>query len=170
MPLPHDAASGGGVEFSYSFRMKGMPAMPAEDACQLCREAGGETLWQDERCRLVLVADADYPGFCRVVWKRHVAEMTDLDAAERRHLMSVVFAAESALRAAARPHKVNLASLGNVVPHLHWHVIPRWRDDRHFPNPIWGADVREAGPRPAVEGAVLHAAFLRSLAEEQGGK
>ncbi len=170
MPLPHDAASGGGVEFSYSFRMKGMPAMPADDACQLCREAGGETLWQDERCRLVLVADADYPGFCRVVWKRHVAEMTDLDAAERRHLMSVVFAAESALRAAARPHKVNLASLGNVVPHLHWHVIPRWRDDRHFPNPIWGADVREAGPRPAVEGAVLHAAFLRSLAEEQGGK
>ena len=170
MPLPHDAASGGGVEFSYSFRMKGMPAMPAEDACQLCREAGGETLWQDERCRLVLVADADYPGFCRVVWKRHVAEMTDLDAAERRHLMSVVFAAESALRAAARPHKVNLASLGNVVPHLHWHVIPRWRDDRHFPNPVWGASVREAGPRPAVEGAVLHAAFLRSLAEEQGAK
>ena len=170
MPLPHDAASGGGVEFSYSFRMKGMPAMPADDVCQLCREAGGETLWQDERCRLVLVADADYPDFCRVVWKRHVAEMTDLDAAERRHLMSVVFAAESALRAAARPHKVNLASLGNVVPHLHWHVIPRWRDDRHFPNPIWGADVREAGPRPAVEGAVLHAAFLRSLAEEQGGK
>jgi diadenosine tetraphosphate (Ap4A) HIT family hydrolase len=147
-----------------------MPAMPADDACQLCREAGGETLWQDERCRLVLVADADYPGFCRVVWKRHVAEMTDLDATERRHLMSVVFAAESALRAAARPHKVNLASLGNVVPHLHWHVIPRWRDDRHFPNPIWGASVREAGPRPAIEGAVLHAAFLRSLAEEQGGK
>ncbi len=144
--------------------------MPADDACQLCREAGGETLWQDERCRLVLVADADYPGFCRVVWKRHVAEMTDLDAAERRHLMSVVFAAESALRAAARPHKVNLASLGNVVPHLHWHVIPRWRDDRHFPNPIWGAAVREGARRPAVEGAILHAAFLRSLAEEQGGK
>lgn len=170
MPLPHDAASRGGVEFSYSFRMKGMPAMPADDACQLCREAGGETLWQDERCRLVLVADADYPGFCRVVWKRHVAEMTDLDAAERRHLMSVVFAAESALRAAARPHKVNLASLGNVVPHLHWHVIPRWRDDRHFPNPVWGKAEREAKPRSAVDGAVLHAAFLRSLAEEQGGK
>lgn len=170
MPLPHDAASGGGVEFSYSFRMKGMPAMPADDACQLCREAGGETLWQDERCRLVLVADADYPGFCRVVWKRHVAEMTDLDTAERRHLMSVVFAAESALRAAARPHKVNLASLGNVVPHLHWHVIPRWRDDRHFPNPVWGKAEREAKPRSAVDGAVLHAAFLRSLAEEQGAK
>lgn len=169
MPLPHDAASGGGVEFSYSFRMKGMPAMPADDACQLCREAGGETLWQDERCRLVLVADADYPGFCRVVWKRHVAEMTDLDAAERRHLMSVVFAAESALRAAARPHKVNLASLGNVVPHLHWHVIPRWRDDRHFPNAIWGPPLRDATARPAVNEQALRDAFVRALAEEQNG-
>jgi diadenosine tetraphosphate (Ap4A) HIT family hydrolase len=144
--------------------------MSVADACQLCREEGGEILWQDELCRLVLVADADYPGFCRVVWKRHVAEMTDLDAAERRHLMSVVFAAEAALRSAARPDKVNLASLGNVVPHLHWHVIPRWRDDRHFPNPVWGRAEREATPRSAVDGAALRTAFVRALAEEQGGE
>ena len=144
--------------------------MPADDACQLCREAGGEMLWQDELCRLVLVADADYPGFCRIIWKRHVAEMTDLDAAERRHLMAVVFAAESALRITARPDKVNLASLGNQVPHLHWHLIPRWRDDRHFPNPIWGEAVRAAAKRPAASSTALREAFVRSLAEEQGGE
>lgn len=124
--------------------------MSAADLCRLCREPGGEILWQDELCRLVLVADADYPGFCRVVWKRHVAEMTDLDAAGRRHLMSVVFAAESALRAAVRPDKVNLASLGNQVPHLHWHVIPRFEDDRHFPDPIWAPPRRPARPRRDV--------------------
>jgi diadenosine tetraphosphate (Ap4A) HIT family hydrolase len=144
--------------------------MSVPDACQLCRDAGDEVLWQDELCRLVLVADADYPGFCRVVWKRHVAEMTDLDAAERRHLMSVVFAAEAALRATARPDKVNLASLGNVVPHLHWHVIPRWRDDRHFPNPIWGKAVREPKSPSAVDGGKLREVFVRSLAEEQAGE
>ena len=144
--------------------------MSVADACQLCREAGGEILWQDELCRLVLVADTDYPGFCRVVWKRHVAEMTELDAAERRHLMSVVFAAEAALRVAARPDKINLASLGNMVPHLHWHIIPRWRDDRHFPNPVWGKAEREAKPRSAVDGAALRTAFVRALAEEQGGE
>ncbi len=144
--------------------------MSVPDACQLCREAGGEILWQDELCRLVLVADADYPGFCRVVWKRHVAEMTELDAAERRHLMSVVFAAETALRATARPDKVNLASLGNVVPHLHWHVIPRWRDDRHFPNPIWGKALREPKSPPAIDGGNLREVFVRSLAEEQAGE
>jgi diadenosine tetraphosphate (Ap4A) HIT family hydrolase len=60
-----------------------------------------------------------------------------------------VLSAESALREAAQPHKVNLASLGNVVPHLHWHVIPRWRDDRHFPDPIWAAPRREAAVRDA---------------------
>lgn len=144
--------------------------MPADGACQLCREAGGNILWQDELCRLVLVEDADHPGYCRVVWKRHVDEMTALDAAARRHLMSVVFAAETALRAVARPDKVNLASLGNVVPHLHWHVIPRWRDDRHFPNPIWGKALREAAPRTAADPAALRAAFVRALAEEQGGE
>ena len=144
--------------------------MSVADACELCRDAGGEVLWQDELCRLVLVADDDYPGFCRVVWKRHVAEMTDLDAAERRHLMSVVFAAEAALRATARPDKVNLASLGNVVPHLHWHVIPRWRDDRHFPNPIWGKAVRESKSPSAVDGGKLREVFVRSLAEEQAGE
>ena len=144
--------------------------MSVREACPLCSQAGGEVLWQDGQCRLVLVADADYPGFCRVVWQRHVAEMTDLDPAERRHLMSVVFAAESAVRSTARPDKVNLASLGNQVPHLHWHVIPRWRDDRHFPNSIWGEAARPAAPRPATAGTALREAFVQSLAEAQGGE
>lgn len=144
--------------------------MSVADACQLCREAGGNILWQDELCRLVLVADADYPGSCRVIWKRHVAEMTDLDTRERRHLMSVVFAAEAAVRHAARPDKINLASLGNMVPHLHWHIIPRWRDDRHFPNPIWGQAARHATIRSGPGSDALHSVFVEALAEEQGGK
>jgi diadenosine tetraphosphate (Ap4A) HIT family hydrolase len=137
--------------------------------CLLCHETGGQLLWQDELCRLVLVDDADYPGFCRVVWARHVAEMTDLVAAERRHLMAVVFAAESALRAVARPDKVNLASFGNRVPHLHWHIVPRWRDDRHFPEPVWGAPLRDAPKRTAVNAQGLLSAFVAALAEERGG-
>ncbi len=38
---------------------------------------------------------------------------------------------------------LNLASFGNVVPHLHWHLIPRYLDDRHFPQPVWGPRQRE---------------------------
>lgn len=117
--------------------------------CELCREDGGAVLWRDGFCRVVLVVDPHYPGFCRVILARHVREMTDLDEGERARLMRVVFATEQALRAELAPDKVNLASLGNVVPHLHWHVIPRYRDDRHFPAPVWAAPTREAAtPRP----------------------
>ena len=114
--------------------------------CELCENIGGELLWQDERCRVVLVDDRDYPGFCRVIWGGHVKEMTDLPAAERRRLMDVVLAAENAVRQVLRPDKINLASLGNLVPHLHWHIIPRWCGDRCFPSPIWGQAQRDAQP------------------------
>lgn len=115
-------------------------------ACELCDGVGGELVWQDSKCRVVRVGDPDYPGFCRVVWQEHVKEMTDLAASDRLHLMRVVFGVESGLRELLSPDKVNLASLGNMTPHLHWHVIPRFRGDRHFPGPIWGSPAeREHG-------------------------
>jgi len=107
-------------------------------------------LWRDEFCRIVLVDDPDYPGFCRVVLERHVKEMTDLAQGERARLMDAVFATEAALRELVSPRKINLASFGNAVPHLHWHVVPRHGDDRHFPKPVWAEPVRAyAQPRPA---------------------
>ena len=106
--------------------------------CELCETAGGEILWQNAELRVVLVDDADYPGFCRVIWNSHVTEMTDLAAPQEQRLMQAVFAVEQVLREVLHPDKINLASLGNMTPHLHWHVIPRFADDPHFPNPIWG--------------------------------
>jgi diadenosine tetraphosphate (Ap4A) HIT family hydrolase len=58
-----------------------------------------------------------------------------------------VFATEAALRATLAPTKMNLAALGNMTPHLHWHVIPRFADDSHFPQPVWGATQRDAKAR-----------------------
>ena len=126
---------------------------PASD-CEFCAAppsggAGGPVLWRDALCRVALVEDPHYPGFCRVILNRHVRETSDLPAAEQAALMRVVFAVEAAVRGVVRPDKLNLASLGNVTPHVHWHVIPRWTDDRHFPTPIWGAPRRESAPRPA---------------------
>lgn len=117
--------------------------MKSKTVCELCDKLGGTLLWQDASCRVVLVEEADYPGFCRVIWRQHVKEMTDLSANERDHLMTTVFAVEAAIREAMRPDKINLASLGNLTPHLHWHVIPRYTDDKHFPQPIWGIAQRE---------------------------
>ncbi|GAB4513256.1 MAG: HIT family protein [Sulfuricaulis sp.] len=118
------------------------------NSCPLCHPANETILWQDERCRVILVDDADYPGFCRVIWGGHVKEMTDLTEPERAHLMAVVFATEEILREMLQPAKINLASLGNQVPHLHWHVIPRFTDDVHFPDPVWAARKRAARATP----------------------
>lgn len=112
--------------------------------CPLCRDTGGLLIAQSEAWRVIRVLDApDFPAFYRLVWTPHVAEFSDLGAAERAGCIEAVNAIEQVLRQALQPTKINLASLGNVVPHLHWHVIARFDWDSHFPNPLWGAAVRE---------------------------
>ena len=133
--------------------------------CVFCDEEGGRPLWRDERCRVVLT-DEPFAGFCRVIWNAHVREMTDLDAADREHLMRVVFAVEGALRARLHPDKMNIAALGNMTPHIHWHVIPRFGSDSHFPQPVWGAPQRVAAAHSASGDLVP--ALARDLAVALG--
>ncbi len=135
--------------------------------CELCASPAGGVLWQDDSCRVIRVKGdeaAAFPGFCRVVWRDHVRELSDLAPAQRRYLLDVVAATEAAVRAVVHPDKINLASLGNLVPHLHWHVIPRWSDDSHFPAPIWAAPLRPAPVRPQPADADLRAALTTALA------
>jgi diadenosine tetraphosphate (Ap4A) HIT family hydrolase len=122
-------------------------------------------LWQNALCRVVRVDEPNYPGFCRVILKRHAREMTDLEEAERAGLMAVVYAVEDAIRATMRPDKMNLASLGNMTPHVHWHVVPRFLDDRHYPAPVWAAPQREAvvPPGRTQSAAQLAAAIIARL-------
>jgi diadenosine tetraphosphate (Ap4A) HIT family hydrolase len=105
--------------------------------CVFCREDGGEVLWSDDVLRVVLADEPDWPGLIRVIWNGHVAEMSDLTDPERSKVMTAVNGVERAMRRVLSPAKVNLASLGNQVPHVHWHVIPRHSNDSRFPLPIW---------------------------------
>lgn len=114
--------------------------------CELCLAPGGALLWQDPQYRVVLVDEPGYPGFCRVIWHAHVREMTDLPEAERVILMRAVFSVEAVLRELLQPHKINLASFGNIAPHLHWHVIPRFENDPHFPQSVWSQRQRNTLP------------------------
>jgi len=137
--------------------------------CPLCESPGGALLWRNDLCRVVYADEPDHPGFLRVILDAHVKEMSGLNAAEQAALMRVVFAAEAALVEVMQPDKINLASLGNVVPHLHWHVIPRFRDDPHFPNPVWGARLRGTPhAAPADLAAQLTTALSRRLAPAPG--
>jgi diadenosine tetraphosphate (Ap4A) HIT family hydrolase len=137
------------------------------DLCKLLAAPGAALIWGDDQLSVIAVDEAEYPGFTRVVWNAHVKEMTDLSAAERNRVMDAVWAVESAQRAVLAPEKINVASFGNMTPHVHWHVIPRYLDDAHFPNPTWAVAQRSSAPdvlaaRRALLPA-LHAAIVERL-------
>lgn len=92
-----------------------------------------------------------------------------LSGPQRRRCMDLVCAVESTLLRVLAPRSINLAALGNVVPHLHWHVVARFEWDSHFPNPIWGPQKRRVRPSPAehlsVDLAELDAAVTTSLSQ-----
>ena len=126
------------------------PPAGAAAGCPLCAAPGGRTVWRDTRWRVVRVDDADFPAFYRVVRHDHVREFSDLPAPERARCLDLACAVERVLIDTLQPAKVNLASLGNVVPHLHWHVVARFDWDSRFPDPIWAPARREVQP-PAAE-------------------
>ncbi|MDA8456605.1 HIT family protein [Acidovorax sp. GBBC 3334] len=115
-------------------------------ACPLCSGDGGVLVWRGERLRVIRADEPGFPAFYRVIWNAHVAEFSDLSAPDRLLCMDAVVAVEHALRTHLQPQKINLAALGNMVPHLHWHVIARFAWDSHFPSPVWAAAVRERSP------------------------
>lgn len=113
-----------------------------DSTCPLCAGVGGALVFQGEKFRVIRATEAGFPAFYRVVWTAHVAEFSDLDPSDRALCMAAVCAVELALREHLQPTKINLAALGNVVAHLHWHVIARFDWDSHFPASVWSAPQR----------------------------
>lgn len=115
-----------------------------DSACPLCVGVGGTLVFEGNKFRVIRAEESDFPAFYRLVWTAHVAEFSDLDRTDRSLCMEAVNVVERVLRSQLQPTKINLATLGNVVPHVHWHVIARFRWDSHFPAPVWAQALRAA--------------------------
>lgn len=78
--------------------------------------------------------------FCKgrtlVVATTHATELYLLEEAERGRFFEDMVRVAEALEKAFHPDKMNYSLYGNIVPHLHWHLIPRYKDD-----PYWGAPI-----------------------------
>ncbi len=142
------------------------------DGCPLCGEPGGRLVWAGSRLRVIHAGEADFPGFYRVVWSDHVAEFSGLSPADRALCMEAVAIVEQTLLTHLAPTKINLAALGNMVPHLHWHVIARFDCDSRFPSPVWASAQRDmdaarlaevASHLPAAESAMIALLNARSF-------
>lgn len=140
--------------------------MSKQDNCPLCAADGGSLIWRGDKLRVIRAQEEGFPAFYRVVWNDHVAEFSDLSAQDRIVCMDAVALVERVLREQLAPTKINLAALGNMVAHLHWHVIARYDWDSHFPASVWAAAQRErdtrreqavAGQLPQVDAALKKA-------------
>jgi diadenosine tetraphosphate (Ap4A) HIT family hydrolase len=129
--------------------------------CVYCANTTDKVIWSDAHCRVMFIDDSPFVGWCRVVWREHKEELTELSPAERAHFMAVTFAVEAGLLKLLKPAKINLASLGTGLRHVHWHVIPRFADDTHFPEPVWATPLRVRSTRTVPDDFV--AAMRRHL-------
>ncbi len=113
----------------------------SEAACVMCGKygrSGGDLHIADlEASRVFLHEDQFFPGYALLVLKRHAAELYELSAAERRTLVEEVSRVAEALARVFRPVKMNYELLGNQVPHIHWHLVPRLATDPAVRAPIW---------------------------------
>ncbi|MBS0454753.1 MAG: HIT family protein [Proteobacteria bacterium] len=120
-------------------------------SCPLCEGSGGRLVYETKKFRVIHASEAGFPAFYRLIWREHVREFSELSRDNRILCMDAVTVIEQAMRELLSPTKINLATLGNVVPHLHWHVIARFDWDSHFPSPVWSAAQRERAPQREAE-------------------
>lgn len=132
------------------------------EECYFCANNGGEILFNCNLYRIVLVVNKDYPGYLQVILNQHVKELTDLSDEDNIGLYQAVIRCERILCQIIKPDKVNIASFGNQIPHVHWHIIPRFNNDKHFPNPIWG-EVTHPNYKPDEKLFQLYTDFTANL-------
>lgn len=139
------------------------PSSERRDDCTLCTSDGARLIWRGAFWRAVSVDDPHYPGYVRLILNRHCTELTATSSFEQEQLFKLLVAIEKLMRDIIAPDKVNIASLGNQTPHLHWHIIPRWKDDPCFPESIWTAPRQEPLPQPNAQRHAAAQDFLAQL-------
>jgi diadenosine tetraphosphate (Ap4A) HIT family hydrolase len=137
--------------------------------CPLCDGPGGLPVFIGKKFRVIRAQEAGFPAFYRLVWTDHAAEFTDLAAPDRELCMAAVAEVELLMRAHLKPDKVNLAALGNAVPHLHWHIVARFAWDSHYPAPVWAPANRDVSAAHLAAVESLLPAMDDAIASRLGG-
>lgn len=111
--------------------------------CELCVTSTLPILWQNNHFRVILVNNQNIRGYLRLELIEHVKEIHHLTPAIQSEMYKIMNIIENIVTDVYSPDKINLASLGNKTPHIHWHIIPRFTNDNFFPQSIWSEPVRQ---------------------------
>jgi len=109
-------------------------------SCLMCRRWNAEAelrIAEFTLSYLMLNRDQYFPGYCFLISKEHVTELFHLAPPVRQELIEEVNRVAAVLTGLFKPDKINYELLGNMVPHMHWHLVPRFIEDPLWPRPIW---------------------------------
>ncbi len=110
------------------------------DACSFCSRWNNESslrIAELDQSYLILNRDQFFPGYCLLFAKQHVTELFHLDKIVRQGMIEEVSQVAAVLNSLFKPDKINYELLGNMVPHIHWHLVPRFSTELLWPRPIW---------------------------------
>lgn len=116
------------------------------DTCPMCSKWNDQThlrIAELEHCLVMLNGDQYFPGYTFAFTRTHVTELFHLDKTVRSAVMEEVSTVAAALYKVFQPDKINYELLGNMVPHMHWHLVPRFANDPLWPRPIWSEPHQE---------------------------
>lgn len=129
------------------------------EGCPFCEPGRPEgVVLEMPTARLSVPAEACLPGYACLIHRRHVVELHDLSDAEAAAFMRDLCRASAAVKHVCGAVKINLASFGNLVPHLHVHICPRRPGDRFEGRPL---DVADLDPHVYAPGE--HARYVAQL-------
>lgn len=131
--------------------------------CELCQPKSIDVLWKNKLFYVLDAKDKQFPGFIRVVSIKHIKEMSELEREERLCLLDILVCLEKLMIKTMQPEKVNYAQFGNMTPHLHWHLIPRYQDDDKFPESPWGINQRQCPLQQLERREQLAQAFFAEI-------
>ena len=137
-------------------------------SCPMCSKWSDEPDMRIAEFRysyVMLNRDQFFRGYCFVLTKKHVTELFQLDLQTRSGIIEEMNTVAAALFRLLKPAKINYELLGNMVPHMHWHVVPRFTADPLWPRPIW-SEPHEPVELTAAEYAESISSIRRELESE----
>jgi len=96
-----------------------------------------QLVWQFPHSIAVLGPWQYYTGYCVLIARQHTTEIHLLPPDVRSAFLNEMVVLSQAIATTFQPRKMNCESLGNQVPHLHWHLFPRSVDDPDTLKPVW---------------------------------
>ena len=107
-------------------------------SCIFCNPYNEIEIVKNHLYRIIKVQNNDYPVYFQLIINNHIKELSELSYIDSLKVFDAIYLLDQLICEIYNVDKINIASLGNVVPHLHWHIIGRYKNDKHFPNSIWG--------------------------------